>query len=340
MWNAAGELQDAKFVIPDSSYAPLYAETIAFCREHGAFDPTTMGTTPNVGLMAQKAEEYGSHDKTFQISAPGTVRVVDGAGTRAAGARGRRGRRLAGLPDQGRADPQLGGAGRRAGPGHRRAGGVLARRDPRTRRPGAGQGARPAGRAGHRRADHRDPPGRRGHPVHAGPGPPRRGHDLGHRQRAARLPDRPVPDPGAGHQREDALDRPADERRRPVRDRRRRLGAQARAAAAQGEPPALGLARRVPRAGGVAGVPGRADRQPARRRCSAPRWTPRPGSCWRTGSRRRARSASWTTGAATSTWRCTGPRRWPRRPRTPSWRRRSRRWPSGWPTRRRRSSAS
>jgi isocitrate dehydrogenase len=78
MWNAAGEQQDAKFVIPDSSYAPLYAETVAFCREHGAFDPTTMGTTPNVGLMAQKAEEYGSHDKTFQIAADGVVRVVDG----------------------------------------------------------------------------------------------------------------------------------------------------------------------------------------------------------------------------------------------------------------------
>ena len=78
MWNAAGELQNAKFVIPDSSYAPLYAETVAFCREHGAFDPTTMGTTPNVGLMAQKAEEYGSHDKTFQIAADGVVRVVDG----------------------------------------------------------------------------------------------------------------------------------------------------------------------------------------------------------------------------------------------------------------------
>jgi isocitrate dehydrogenase len=81
MWNAKGELQDTKYVIPDSSYAALYAETLAFCREHGAFDPTTMGTVPNVGLMAQKAEEYGSHDKTFEISAPGTVRVVDGAGT-------------------------------------------------------------------------------------------------------------------------------------------------------------------------------------------------------------------------------------------------------------------
>ena len=80
MWNRAGEQQDAKAVIPDSSYAALYAETIDFCREHGAFDPATMGTTPNVGLMAQKAEEYGSHDKTFEIEAAGTVRVVNGAG--------------------------------------------------------------------------------------------------------------------------------------------------------------------------------------------------------------------------------------------------------------------
>jgi isocitrate dehydrogenase len=81
MWNRAGDLQDTKYVIPDSSYAPLYAETVDFCREHGAFDPSTMGTTPNVGLMALKAEEYGSHDKTFEIAAPGKVRVVNSAGT-------------------------------------------------------------------------------------------------------------------------------------------------------------------------------------------------------------------------------------------------------------------
>jgi isocitrate dehydrogenase len=81
MWNADGDLQDAKFVIPDSSYAALYSETLDFCREHGAFDPATMGTTPNVGLMAQKAEEYGSHDKTFEIAAPGVVRVVDADGS-------------------------------------------------------------------------------------------------------------------------------------------------------------------------------------------------------------------------------------------------------------------
>jgi isocitrate dehydrogenase len=79
-WDAAGAQRDTKCVIPDSSYAALYAETIAHCKEHGAFDPATMGTTPNVGLMAQKAEEYGSHDKTFEIAAAGTVRVVDGAG--------------------------------------------------------------------------------------------------------------------------------------------------------------------------------------------------------------------------------------------------------------------
>ena len=80
MWNADGQLQDTKAVIPDSSYAGLYSETIEFCKQHGAFNPTTMGTVPNVGLMAQKAEEYGSHDKTFEICESGTVRVVTEAG--------------------------------------------------------------------------------------------------------------------------------------------------------------------------------------------------------------------------------------------------------------------
>jgi len=80
MWNRHGDQQDTLFVIPDHSYAPLYAETVDDCRRNGAFDPATMGTTPNVGLMAQKAEEYGSHDKTFEISELGTVRVVDSAG--------------------------------------------------------------------------------------------------------------------------------------------------------------------------------------------------------------------------------------------------------------------
>ncbi len=77
MWNADGKQQDTKAVIPDASYAGVYQETIQFCKEHGAFDPATMGTVPNVGLMAQKAEEYGSHDKTFELPSDGTVRVVD-----------------------------------------------------------------------------------------------------------------------------------------------------------------------------------------------------------------------------------------------------------------------
>ncbi|SFN32165.1 isocitrate dehydrogenase [Salegentibacter flavus] len=80
MWNKNDETQDTKAVIPDSSYAPLYEETIQFCKKHGAFDPTTMGTVPNVGLMAQKAEEYGSHDKTFEIPSDGTVKVIDSNG--------------------------------------------------------------------------------------------------------------------------------------------------------------------------------------------------------------------------------------------------------------------
>ena len=80
MWNKDGNQQDTLAVIPDSSYAGVYAATVDFCKENGAFDPTTMGTVPNVGLMAQKAEEYGSHDKTFEIPAEGTVRVVDSDG--------------------------------------------------------------------------------------------------------------------------------------------------------------------------------------------------------------------------------------------------------------------
>ncbi|KPN16998.1 isocitrate dehydrogenase [Xanthomonas sp. Mitacek01] len=80
MWNAQGKLQDAKAVIPDRCYAGVYQAVIDDCRTNGAFDPATMGSVPNVGLMAQKAEEYGSHDKTFQIPGDGTVRVTDGDG--------------------------------------------------------------------------------------------------------------------------------------------------------------------------------------------------------------------------------------------------------------------
>jgi isocitrate dehydrogenase len=80
MWGPDGKLRETKAVVPDHSYAPLYHEAIEHCKRHGAFDPRTMGTVPNVGLMAQQAEEYGSHDKTFQLAAAGTVRIVDAQG--------------------------------------------------------------------------------------------------------------------------------------------------------------------------------------------------------------------------------------------------------------------
>src|SRR3546814_16423230 len=81
MWNAAGALQDTKAVIPDRCYAGVYQAVIEDCKAPGAFDPATMGSVPNVGLMAQAAEEYGSHDTTFQIAGEGVVKVLDEAGT-------------------------------------------------------------------------------------------------------------------------------------------------------------------------------------------------------------------------------------------------------------------
>lgn len=77
MWGPDGELKDTKYVIPDRTYATSYAEVVDHCREHGAFDPATMGAVANVGLMAQKAQEYGSHPNTFTAPAAGSIRVVD-----------------------------------------------------------------------------------------------------------------------------------------------------------------------------------------------------------------------------------------------------------------------
>ena len=81
MWNADGALQDANFIIPDRCYAGVYSKTVDFCKENGAFDPSTMGSVSNVGLMAQKAEEYGSHDKTFEIPSCGVVKIINADGT-------------------------------------------------------------------------------------------------------------------------------------------------------------------------------------------------------------------------------------------------------------------
>ena len=340
MWGPDGKEHDTLAVIPDSSYAGVYQAVIDDCRANGAFDPATMGSVPNVGLMAQAAEEYGSHDKTFEVTADGTVRVVDDSGkvlmehevsagdiwracqtkdipirdwvklavTRA---------RATGAPavfwlDEARAhDANLITKVKAYLPEHDTSG-----------------------------LEIRDPVPGGGHEALAGAHPPGPGHDLGDGQRAARLPHRPVPDHGAGHQRQDALGRPAAERRRPVRDRRRGIRPEARAAAGQGELPALGQPGRVPRPGlelravrqldGQQAGPG-AGRHPR----SGHRHVPRREQV--TGPPRSARS---TTGAATSTSRCTGRRSWPARPTTPSWRRGSPRWPSAWRRRRRRSPAS
>ena len=102
MWGPDGKEADTLAVIPDSSYAGIYQVVIDDCRANGAFDPATMGSVPNVGLMAQAAEEYGSHDKTFEIPAAGTVRVVDEAGTAVLEQAVERRRHLADVPDQGR----------------------------------------------------------------------------------------------------------------------------------------------------------------------------------------------------------------------------------------------
>ncbi len=215
MWNADGEQQDTKFVIPDHSYAALYAETIDHCREHGAFDPATMGTTPNVGLMAQKAEEYGSHDKTFLIEGDGGRVVDDEAATLlehqvAAGDIWR----MCQTRDEAIQDWVRLAVDRAQATG---APAVFWLDETRPHDQQLLDKVRPAlDGARHRRPGDRGPGRRRGDEVHAGAGPRGRGHDLGHRQRAARLPDRPVPDPRARHQRQDALDRPADARRRPV----------------------------------------------------------------------------------------------------------------------------
>ena len=291
MWGADGRPKDTKAVIPESTFARIYQEVINFCKTNGNFDPVTMGTVPNVGLMAQQAEEYGSHDKTFEIPEDGEARIVDIATgevllaqnveegdiwrmcqvkdapirdwvklavTRA---------RNSGMPAVFWLDPYRPHEAELI----KKVKTYLKDHDTdRPRHPDHVAGAR--------------------HALHAGARDPRPGHHLGHRQHPARLPDRPVPDHGAGHQRQDAVDRAADGRRRHVRDRRRRLGAEARPAARRGKPPALGFAGRVPGAGACRWKTSAS--RPATRRpsCSPRRWTPPPASCSTTTSRRRRKT--------------------------------------------------
>ena len=110
MWGPDGDEEDTLAVIPDSPYGGIYQVVIDDCRANGAFDPSTMGSVPNVGLMAQAAEEYGSHDKTFEIPSTGTVRVVDESGEAILEHAVSAGRHLADVPDQRRRDPRLGQA--------------------------------------------------------------------------------------------------------------------------------------------------------------------------------------------------------------------------------------
>ena len=310
MWNAAGEQQDTKFVIPDSSYAR------ALRRRRSTTAASTARSTRRRWARRRTSASWRRRPRSTARTTrrsrsrrAGTVRVVDGDGATLLEHEVDAGDIWRMCQTQGRADPGLGASSRSRAPA----------------RP-----ARPRSSGSTRRAPHdaellkkvrpaldeldtdgpadRDPARRRGDALHARARPRRRGHDLRHRQRPARLPHRPLPDPRARDEREDALDRAAHERRRPVRDGRRRVGAQARPAVPEGEPPALGLARGVPRARGVAGDARREDRQRAR---EAPRRDARPGDRQRARERPLAvaqGAASSTTAAATSTSRCTGRR--------------------------------
>ena len=340
LWGADGAEDDTLAVIPDSSYAGVYATVIEDVKRNGPLDPATIGTVPNVGLMAQAAEEYGSHNKTFEIPADGTVTVVNQAGevllahdveagdiwracqtkdipvrdwvklavTRA---------RAAQTPaifwlDESRAhDAELIKKVNAYLPEHDTAGLEIQILAPelataysleRMR-----QGLDTISVTGNVLRDYNT--------------------DL-------------FPILEVGTSAKMLSDRAADRGRRPVRDRRRRLRPQARAAARPGELPALGLARRVLRAGARPSSSTPTSPACRARRCWPTRSTGRPARSSTRTAARAAGSARSTTAARTSTWRCTGPRSWPGRPTTPSSPRRSRGWPRRWPRRRPSSSRS
>ncbi len=193
MWGPDGTEADTLAVIPDGSYAGVYQVVIDDCRAHGAFDPATMGSVPNVGLMAQAAEEYGSHDKTFEIPVDGTVRVARRDGATVLEQPVERRRHLPHVPDQGRPRSATGSSWPSPGPGPPATPAVFWLDEGRAHDANliakvADVPARPR----HRRAAHRDPGPRGGDGLLARAHPPGREHHLGHRQRAARLPDRPL----------------------------------------------------------------------------------------------------------------------------------------------------
>ena len=301
-----------------------------------------MGTVPNVGLMAQKAEEYGSHDKTFEIAGDGTVRVVDAAGKTLHRARRRGRRHLAHVPGQGRAGPRLGQAGRDPRPRHRRAGGVLARREPRPRRPAHREGRTLPERPRHRRP--RDPH----HVAGGGDAASRSSASQGGKDTisvtgnvlrdyltdlfpilevgtsAKMLSIVPLMNGGGLFETGAGGSAPKHVQQFEAENHLRwdSLGEFLALAVSLEH---LGRALRQRRARRLLGRDARRGHRqaPARAQVAVAQG-----------------AASSTTAAATSTSRCTGPRRWPRRPTTPSCAIGSRRSPRRWPRPRRRSSPS
>ena len=269
MWGPDGEEADTLAVIPDSSYAGDLPG-----RDRRLPEPTARSTrprwarSPTSGLMAKAAEEYGSHDKTFEAPRPAPSGSSPPPATCCSSTTSQPGDIWRACQTK---DASIRDWVKLAVTRARASGTPAVFWLDETRAHDANLIAKvnavPAG-ARHRRAHDRDHGAGRGDDVLPGADPQGRGHHLGHRQRAARLQHRPVPDPRARHVGQDALDRAADERRRPVRDRRRRLGPQARPAAGQGELPALGQPGRVLRAGRVVRAPRRARRTTPARRCS------------------------------------------------------------------------
>ena len=261
MWGPDGKLHEVIAAIPDRCYAPLFQAVIEDCKAHGAFDPKTMGSVPNVGLMAQQAEEYGSHDKTFEVATGGTVRVVADDGTVLLSQPVETGDifRMCQVKDAPIRDWVKLGVRRARLTEH--PGGVLARRQTRARRAVDRQGRDIPEERGHIGSRHPHPGAGRGNEVLARSHPQGARHHLRHRQCAARLLDRSFPDHGAGHVGQDAVDRSAAGGRRVVRDRGRRFGAPACAAVPAGRLSALGFAGRVPGAWRFAGTSGADKRE-------------------------------------------------------------------------------
>ena len=254
MWNNDDELQDCIAMVPDRCYATMYKEILENAKKNGQFDPSTMGDVSNVGLMAQKAEEYGSHDKTFEAPANGKFRVVDASGKTLLEQTVEPGDifRMCQVKDIPIQD-WVALAVRRA-----KATGVPAvfwldeNRGHDAQIIAKVNKYLPESR--HQRPRHSHHEAGRSDEVLPGEDPQGRGYDRRYRQRPEGLPHRPVPDSRAGHQCEDAVGRTAAGRRRAVRDRCRRFGSQARSAAGERGSHTMGFPGRVLRAGPVAGA--------------------------------------------------------------------------------------